>query len=101
MKILDGAEKNIHDKSTENQPLFDGDTVRHLKGLIRSSEAKIAVHCMGIPDSDVYCLELPFYTHHSKRKDISEADVQIVRDLLKITEPTVIYAAGIVFFNSR
>lgn len=44
---------------------------------------------------DVFCMELPFYTHHSKRKDISEDDKQILRDLLKVTEPTVIYAAGI------
>ena len=65
-----------------------------MKGLIRSSEAKIAVHGAGIPPSDVYCLELPFYTHHSKRQDPTKDDVDIVRDLLKIVEPTAIYAAG-------
>lgn len=37
---------------------------------------------------------MPFYTHHSKRKDISEDDRVKIRDLLKLTEPTVIYAAG-------
>ena len=68
--------------------------VRNLKGLIRSSEAKIAVHGSGIKPKDVYCLELPFYSHHSKRRDPDEDDEKIVRDLLQIVEPTVIYAAG-------
>jgi hypothetical protein len=39
-------------------------------------------------------LELPFYTHHDKRKDISEADKQLIRDILKLTEPDYVYAAG-------
>lgn len=94
MKILEEAEDNIERKRKEDEALLDGDTVRSIKSLIRSSEAKIAVHCSGITPKDVYSLELPFYTHHQKRKDISEEDVKIVRDLLKIVEPTYIYAAG-------
>lgn len=39
-------------------------------------------------------MELPFYTHHDKRKDISEADKQLIRDILKLTEPDYVYAAG-------
>lgn len=94
LKLLNEAEQNLFEKKSDSLK-NDNDVVRNMKGLIRSSEAKIAVESFGILPKDVYCMELPFYTHHSKRKDIGEEDKQILRDLLKVTEPTVIYAAGI------
>lgn len=39
-------------------------------------------------------MDLPFYTHHTKRKDISEEDKAVLRDLMRVTEPTFVYAAG-------
>lgn len=39
-------------------------------------------------------MELPFYSHHSKKKDISEDDIVVLKDLLRLTEPDVIFAAG-------
>jgi|JI9StandDraft_1071089.scaffolds.fasta_scaffold3248682_1 hypothetical protein len=54
-----------------------------MKGFIRSSEAKIAVESFGIPAEDTYCMKLPFYAHHLTKKDISEEDKVVLRDLLK------------------
>lgn len=68
--------------------------VRKMKGFIRSSEAKIAVESFGIPAEDTYCMKLPFYAHHLTKKDISEDDKVVLRDLLKLTRPDVIFAAG-------
>ena len=69
--------------------------LKEVKTLIRSSEAKISVHGMGVTSNDVYCLNLPFYSKKSERKEPSEEDYARVKDLLRFTEPTVIYAAGI------
>jgi glucosamine-6-phosphate deaminase len=92
-ELLDEAQQSLHDKKHDNL-LVDTEVVRVIKGLIRSSEAKIAVETFGIMPKDVHCMELPFYCHHSGRKDAGEADQQIIRNLLSTVEPTVIYAAG-------
>jgi hypothetical protein len=92
-KLLDAAQQHLHDKKLDNL-LMDSETIRVIKGLIRSSEAKIAVESFDIEPKDVYCMELPFYAHHSGRKDAGEADKQIIRDLLEKVAPSVIYAAG-------
>lgn len=56
------------------EDLIDNQLVRDMKGLIRKSEAKIAVNSLGVESKDVFSLDLPFYTHHSKRKLPGEDD---------------------------
>jgi glucosamine-6-phosphate deaminase len=66
-----------------------------IKRIIRSSEAKVALNFLGIPARRAYCLKLPFYgTSHFNRKSPKEQDYEIVRSLLRLIEPTVIFAAG-------
>ena len=66
-----------------------------IKKFIRSSEAKVSLNFLGIPSSRAYCLNLPFYgTNHFNRKNPGEEDYEQVRSLLRLIEPTVIFAAG-------
>jgi hypothetical protein len=68
--LLNSAEENLRKKKFDDK-LVDIEAVKIMKGLIRSSEAKISVDTFGIEPRDVYCMELPFYTHHSKKKEIN------------------------------
>ena len=85
--------------------LFNGkensETVKDIKSFIRSSEAKVSIHTLGVTPNNAYCLKLPFYSKKSQRKEPTEEDYSRVRDLMKITEPTVIYAAGTDSFRHR
>lgn len=66
------------------------------KKFIRNSEAKIAVSALGLKPSNVYSLDLPFYGTRAKSKTpVSEKDYEVIRSLLRLIEPTVIFAAGI------
>ena len=94
-KLLDEAESDIiHEKKSS-------ETVKEIKTLIRSSEAKISVHELGICPNNVYCLNLPCYSKKSQRKEPNAEDYSRVHDLLKLTEPTVIYAAGKIIIYVR
>ena len=66
-----------------------------IKQYIRSSEAKISVGTLGIPPERVHCLNLPFY--HAKnrsKREVTEKDEEMIRTLMMLVEPTVVYAAG-------
>lgn len=66
-----------------------------IKQFIRSSEAKIALNSLGLTEAKAYCLELPFYgTSHKNRNEIGEEDYEVIRTLLRLVEPTAVYAAG-------
>jgi hypothetical protein len=66
-----------------------------IKKFIRNSEAKIAVNTLGLNPSNVYSLDLPFYGTRTKSKvAVSEKDYEVIRSLLRLIEPTVIFAAG-------
>ncbi|MEM7549469.1 MAG: glucosamine-6-phosphate deaminase [Bacteroidota bacterium] len=75
--------------------MVDSPEVMKIKGLIRRSEAKAGCRYVGIPDSNVHFLDLPFYeTGLVKKKPIGEEDIKITVDLLKEVKPHQIYAAG-------
>ncbi|PXY46702.1 glucosamine-6-phosphate deaminase [Flavobacterium hydrophilum] len=69
--------------------------VRNIKGLIRKGEAQSTCYFVGIPDSQIHFMELPFYeTGTIEKKPLGEEDIQITIDLIEKIKPHQIYAAG-------
>lgn len=74
---------------------IDSLEVRKLKGLIRRSESLAATRYLGLLDSNVNFLDLPFYeTGTVKKNNLGEADIQIMCDIIERIKPHQIYAAG-------
>nr|WP_315254052.1 glucosamine-6-phosphate deaminase [uncultured Flavobacterium sp.] len=74
---------------------IDSLEVRKLKGLIRRSESLAATRYLGLQDSNVNFLDLPFYeTGTVKKNNLGEADVEIMCDIIERIKPHQIYAAG-------
>lgn len=78
---------------------IDGPEPRELlaiKGSIRRAEARAAVRSFGLnPDTNAHFLNLPFYeTGDIKKAPLSQADIDIIVDLLREIKPEQIYAAG-------
>ena len=74
---------------------IDTSEVRHIKGLIRKGEAKATAHYVGLPDSQIHFMELPFYeTGTAEKKPLSEVDITITMDLIESIKPHQIYGAG-------
>jgi glucosamine-6-phosphate deaminase len=97
------ADKVIADKYIEIRDFLaakkDGDLdtcdVLTIKGLIRRGEARTACTYNHIPLSRCHFLDLPFYeTGKIKKNPLSEADVEIVRNLLREVKPHQIFVAG-------
>ena len=73
----------------------DTDEVQRLKATIRYTEAIAAIEVMGLGADDARFLDMPFYkTGRVQKAPISDADVQIVLDLLQETEPAHLFVAG-------
>ena len=96
-------DKVISDKYAEIKQFFstkkegDMDTrdILTIKGLIRRGEARTACTFNHIPISRCHFLDLPFYeTGKIEKNPISEADVEIVLNLLREVKPHQIYVAG-------
>ena len=70
--------------------------VLFMKGTIRREEARHACRYTGIKDdSHIHFLDLPFYeTGLVKKNPISEADKDIIKNLLEELEPDQIFVAG-------
>ncbi|MFC5682700.1 glucosamine-6-phosphate deaminase [Flavobacterium sp. MAHUQ-51] len=69
--------------------------VRYIKGLIRKGEARATSHFVGLPDSQIHFMELPFYeTGTIEKKPLGKEDIQITMDLIEKIKPHQIYAAG-------
>ena len=67
-----------------------------LKGAIRRAEAKSAVRSFGLNDqTNTHFLNLPFYeTGGIKKGERTQADIDIIIDLLQKVKPHQIYLAG-------
>lgn len=73
----------------------DIDEVRYIKGLIRKGEARSTSHFVGLPDSQIHFMELPFYeTGTIEKNPLGEDDIQLTMDLIEKIKPHQIYAAG-------
>lgn len=69
--------------------------VRYIKGLIRKGEARATAQYVGLPDSQIHFMELPFYeTGAIEKKPLGADDIQITMDLIEKVKPHQIYAAG-------
>ncbi|MEE1964191.1 glucosamine-6-phosphate deaminase [Allomuricauda taeanensis] len=88
-------EQVIQDLGNKTDMDFDSEAVRKVKGSIRRSESYGATRYMGIPDSQVHFLDLPFYeTGTIKKNPLGEQDIQIMNDIIEKIKPHQIYAAG-------
>jgi len=68
---------------------------RKVKGLIRRMESYGATRYLGLDDSKVHFLDLPFYeTGEVKKNPVGPADIQLISDLITTIQPHQIYAAG-------
>ncbi len=73
----------------------DIEEIRKAKGLIRQGEATSACRYVGVPAERLHFMNLPFYeTGKVKKDDLSQADVELVKELLREIKPHQIYAAG-------
>ncbi|MFT5423902.1 MAG: glucosamine-6-phosphate deaminase [Phycisphaerales bacterium] len=73
----------------------DSPELQTIKGLIRRTEARAAAKFCGVKDDRIHFLDMPFYeTGTVKKRPLSEADVQIIVDLMRQVQPQQIYAAG-------
>ncbi len=81
--------------ATKKPGELDSPEVLKMKALIRRGEAKAACRYVGIPDANVHFLDMPFYeTGLVKKKDLSEADIALIVELLRRIQPHQIFAAG-------
>lgn len=91
-RILSKIKKYLKEKEPGQ---VDSDGIKHIKGLIRRGETKAAGRYCGIPEERLHFLDLPFYeTGRVKKKPLSQADVDIVVELLREVKPHQVYAAG-------
>ncbi|OXA75733.1 glucosamine-6-phosphate deaminase [Flavobacterium aquidurense] len=89
------SENIINFLKTKKSNDIDSLEVRKLKGLIRRSESLAATRYLGLPDSNVNFLDLPFYeTGTVKKNNLGEADIEIMCDIIERIKPHQIYAAG-------
>ncbi len=88
--------KEIHDFiAKKSSGEVDTPEVRYLKTKIRQGEARIACQYIGVKPQNVHFLNLPFYeTGTIKKGDLSEKDIDIVRNLLEEVKPHQIFVAG-------
>ena len=72
------------------------DDVLFMKGTIRREEARAGARASGVTkDNHIRFLDLPFYeTGMVKKKDLSEADIRIICNLLEEIKPNEMFVAG-------
>lgn len=90
--IFDKAKDFLQNKKSSD---IDIPEVRQVKGIIRRGEAKATCRFVGIPIEHAHFMEMPFYeTGTVSKMDLSEADIQVVMDVIEKVKPHQIYAAG-------
>jgi glucosamine-6-phosphate deaminase len=73
----------------------DSPELQRIKALVRRSEARAAAKYSGVQPRNIHFLDMPFYeTGRVKKKPLSEADIQVISNLLEEVRPHQIYTAG-------
>nr|WP_315151031.1 glucosamine-6-phosphate deaminase [uncultured Flavobacterium sp.] len=87
--------KSVQFLNNKKNSEIDIPEVRNIKGLIRKGEAQATCHFVGLPDSQIHFMELPFYeTGTIEKKPLGEEDIQLTMALIEKIKPHQIYAAG-------
>nr|WP_315196121.1 glucosamine-6-phosphate deaminase [uncultured Flavobacterium sp.] len=87
--------KSVQFLKNKKNSEIDIPEVRNIKGLIRKGEAQSTCYFVGLPDSQIHFMELPFYeTGTIEKKPLSEEDIQVTMNLIDKIKPHQIYAAG-------
>ena len=90
--IFEKAKAFLKDKKNSEVDLPE---VMQIKGLIRKGEARATSHFVGLPDSQIHFMELPFYeTGSIEKKPVGEKDIKMTMKLIEKIQPHQIYAAG-------
>ena len=80
---------------SDHKKIIKDDRVRKLASLIRQKESLSATRFIGLNDSNVHFMGLPFYeTGQIKKNKPDSADLKIMCDLIKLIKPHQIFAAG-------
>ena len=96
----DGVLQNTYDQVVEDlkgkkQGDQNSDRLKIIKGLIRRAEASAACRFCGVKQENVHFLNLPFYeTGNIMKKELSAADIGIIKELLVEVQPHQVFAAG-------
>ncbi len=73
----------------------DTPVIRSIKGLIRRGEAGATCRYVGLRESNIHFMNLPFYeTGAIEKKPMGEEDVQITIALLRSIRPQQVFCAG-------
>ena len=96
LKISDRHLKEIKGYTEQKIDKRGFEILNEIKGSVRQSEAYQACKFLGLKNKKkMHFLEMPFYQKgQKKRKDISNNDIDVVKDLIKKIKPHQIYAAG-------
>ncbi|MBX2960975.1 MAG: glucosamine-6-phosphate deaminase [Cyclobacteriaceae bacterium] len=88
--------KKVRTSLNTKQPgQVDSPEVMLIKALIRRGEAKAACRYVGIPETNIHFLDMPFYeTGLVKKKPLGTKDISIISSLLEEVKPHQLYAAG-------
>jgi len=80
---------------SDEKKIIKDRSVRKLASLIREKESLAAIRFIGLNDSNVHFLKLPFYeTGKIKKNKPTSKDLKIMCDLIKSIKPHQIFAAG-------
>ncbi|MCB9337734.1 MAG: glucosamine-6-phosphate deaminase [Lewinellaceae bacterium] len=84
---------HFFEKKKKDEP--DIPEVRAIKGLIRRGEARAGAKFSGVKEEHIHFLDMPFYeTGRVRKGELSEADINVVAQLIEKIEPHQVYAAG-------
>ena len=88
--------KDVADFVAQKKPGdIDSADIREIKTMIRQAEATIACQYIGVKNDHIHFLRLPFYeTGTIKKGELSQRDVDIVKNLLEEVKPHEVFVAG-------
>ena len=102
LEVYSDTSKNAKKKYNElieilknSNEVLENKEIRNIATLIREKESFAATRFIGIPDSNVHFLRLPFYeTGTVKKSAPSSVDLDIMISIISKIKPHQIYAAG-------
>jgi glucosamine-6-phosphate deaminase len=91
-QVMQEAQAYISKKKMND---MDTNEIRQIKGLIRRCEAAATCRYVGIKETGIHFMNLPFYeTGLIEKKPMGEADIEITMALLEKLQPQQVFCAG-------